>query len=89
MVKYNSFSKQSQTNQKLNENHRLPLTALAMLEHNAGHYPLAIDSAQRAVKVHRQFYGAGTRLEVEGIIIIIIIIIILKKEKKNRVQNFS
>ena len=45
----------------------LPLTALSMLENNAGHYDLAIDAAQRAVKVHRQFYDPGTRVECEGV----------------------
>jgi len=43
----------------------LPLTCLAMLEHNAKHFELSADLSKQAVSLARSFFGAGSRLELE------------------------
>jgi hypothetical protein len=42
-----------------------PLTCLAMLENNAGHFDISIDCSRLARRLARQFLGNGSRIEVE------------------------
>lgn len=42
-----------------------PLTCLAMLENNSGHFDLSVACNQRAQQLARTFLGAGARIEVE------------------------
>lgn len=42
-----------------------PLTCLAMLENNSGHFDLSVACNHRAQRLARTFLGAGARIEVE------------------------